>query len=200
MRATEESASLRAFSKPAQPGNQPSSTSHLCQNRTMRRVLALLSLVLSVAPVSVVSAQSQPSMITQSRVEAPTKQVGTIFISKLNVRAPIYMGVTDSVFDKGIGQWPGTPSAGQNGNIVLGGHRTSAKAPFRNLHKMKSGDIISLVVNKKTYKYRVTGHLIVKPSAVWITKQTPTATLTLFSCHPIGKVTHRYVVRAVLKK
>ena len=108
------------------------------------------------------------------------------------------MGISDAVFDRGVGQWPGTPSPGKKGNLVLGGHRTSGNAPFINIHLLKSGDIISIIVNKKTFKYKVTGHSIVKPSAVWITKQTPTPTLTLFSCHPIGKVTNRYVVRAVL--
>ena len=159
-----------------------------------------MSIVLSIAPAQAVTATSQPSPVVQSRIEAPSKQVGTIFISALKIKAPIYMGITDSVFDRGVGQWPGTPKSGKNGNIVLGGHRTSAKAPFRNIHKLKKGTIISLVVNKKSYKYKVTGHLIVKPNAVWITKQTPTPTLTLFSCHPLGKVTHRYVVRAVLVK
>ena len=166
----------------------------------MRRPVVLLSILLSIAPAQAATAISHPSPVGQSRVNAPSKQVGSIIISKLKLKAPIYMGVTDSVFNKGVGQWPGTPSAGRNGNIVLGGHRTSANAPFLNIHKLKSGDNISLMVKNKTYKYTVTGHSIVKPTAVWITKQTPTATLTLFSCHPLGKVSHPYVVRAVLTK
>lgn len=164
----------------------------------MRRVMILLSMMLSLVPAHAATALSQPALVVQSRTSAPTKLIGTIVISKLKLSAPVFLGITDSVFDKGVGQWPGTPSAGKKGNIVLGGHRTSANAPFMNIHKLKSGDIISLVVKRKTFKYKVTGHSIVKPTAVWITKQTPTATLTLFSCHPFGKVTHRYVVRAVL--
>ena len=166
----------------------------------MRRAIVLLSILLTIAPVTAATAISHPSPVAQSRVGAPSKMVGSIIISKLKLKAPIYMGITDSVFDKGVGQWPGTPTAGKKGNIVLGGHRTSANAPFMNIHKLKSGDIISLSVKNKTYKYKVTGHSIVKPTAVWITKQTASPTLTLFSCHPFGKVTHRYVVRAVLAK
>jgi sortase A len=166
----------------------------------MRRTIVLLSILLSIVPAQAATALAQPSPIVQSRVGAPLKQAGTIVISKLKLKAPIYIGITDSVFDKGVGQWPGTPTAGKKGNIVLGGHRTSANAPFMNIHKLKSGDIISLSVKNKTYKYKVTGHSIVKPTAVWITKQTATPTLTLFSCHPFGKVSHRYVVRAVLAK
>lgn len=164
----------------------------------MRRVLLLMSMMIGILPAHAVTATSRPHLFVQSRVDAPARQVGTILIAKLKLSAPIYMGITESVFDRGVGQWPGTPSAGRRGNVVLGGHRTSANAPFLNIHKLKSGDVISLVVKNKTHTYKVTGHSIVKPTAVWITKQTPTATLTLFSCHPLGKVTHRFVVRAVL--
>ena len=166
----------------------------------MRRATLFFMMMLSIVPAQAATATAHSASAINSRIGAPSKQVGTIFISKLKLSAPIFMGVTDAVFDKGVGQWPGTPSAGKNGNLVLGGHRTSANAPFLNINVLKSGDIISIVVNKKTFKYKVTGHSIVKPSAVWITKQTSTPTLTLFSCHPIGRVSQRYVVRAVLTK
>ena len=164
----------------------------------MRRLIVFLCALTVVAPAHAVSADSPPTRTPEARVVNPSKQVATIVIGRIKLKAPIFVGITDSVFDRGVGQWPGTPSAGKNGNLVLGGHRTSANAPFLNIHKLKSGDIISIVVNKKTFKYKVTGHSVVKPSAVWITNQTRTPTLTLFSCHPLGKVTHRYVVRAVL--
>ena len=136
-----------------------------------------------------------------SLIHAKTyKKVGTLSISKLKVTSPIYMGITDDVFDRGIGQWPGSAKPGTRGNLVLGGHRTSASRPFSNIDKLRSGDTISIKVGTKVYRYVVTGHSIVKPTAVWITKQTPNATLTLFSCHPKGKTTSRYIVRAVLRK
>ncbi|MFI0462347.1 MAG: sortase [Ilumatobacteraceae bacterium] len=128
------------------------------------------------------------------------KRIGTLTISKLNVTAPIYVGITNDVFDRGVGQWPGSAQPGAYGNLVIGGHRTSARRPFSNIDQLRSGDIISISVGTKTYKYVVTGHSIVKPTSVWITEQTKSATLTMFSCHPKGKVTSRYVVRAVLQK
>ena len=109
------------------------------------------------------------------------------------------MGITDDVFNRGIGQWPGSAKPGTRGNFVLGGHRTSAQREFAAIDRLRGGDIISISVGTKTHKYVVTGHMIVKPTSVWITDQTSSATLTLFSCHPKGKVTSRYVVRAVLR-
>jgi len=127
------------------------------------------------------------------------KQIGTLTISKLNVTSPIYMGITNDVFDRGVGQWPGSARPGTRGNLVIGGHRTSARRPFSNIDQLRGGDIISIAVGTTTYKYVVTGHSIVKPTSVWIIDQTSSATLTIFSCHPKGKVTSRYVVRAVLQ-
>ena len=128
------------------------------------------------------------------------KSIGTISIPRLKVKSPIYMGITDREFNKGVGQWPGTPKFGKAGNIVLGGHRTSAFRPFEEIQLLRSGDLIVLTTGKKTFQYRVTGRSIVKPTAMWITNQTRMPTLTLFSCHPKGETTHRYVVRAVLIK
>ncbi len=132
------------------------------------------------------------------RIAPSTAIEATIRIAKINVTSPVYMGISMSVFAKGVGQWPGTPRPGQLGNIVLGGHRTSGKKPFADIDKLVKGDIITLTSRGVTYRYAVTGSLVVKPTALWITDPTPNATLTLFACHPKGKTTQRYVVRASL--
>lgn len=133
-----------------------------------------------------------------SRVAPSTALAATLRIDKINVTAPVYMGISMNVFDKGVGQWPGTPRPGQRGNIVLGGHRTAASKPFADIDKLKKGDVISLRSGGKTFRYVVTKAFVVKPTAIWITDPTRNATLTLFACHPKGKITHRYVVRASL--
>ena len=151
-----------------------------------------------VALIAVLPAQSAQA---NSLIDAKTyKRVGTISISKLKMKSTIYMGITNDVFDKGIGQWPNSAKPGKRGNLVLGGHRTSANRPFRDIDQLNRGDLISISVGAKRYKYVVSKYMIVKPTSVWITDQTSTATLTLFSCHPKGKTTSRYVVRAVLQK
>lgn len=135
----------------------------------------------------------------ESLISAKTyKKVGTLSISILNVTSPIYMGITDEVFNQGVGQWPGSAKPGKAGNVVLGAHRTSRPRPFSNIDKLRGGDIISISVGAKTHKYIVTGHSVVKPTSLWITNPTRGATLTLFSCHPKGSVKSRYVIRAVL--
>ena len=48
------------------------------------------------------------------------------------------------------------------------------------------------------FVYKVTRTEIVKPDAVWIVDQTPTATATLFACHPPGSPPERILVFADL--
>lgn len=171
---------------------------HLLTSRHSRRKYAaifagLICVFLSLIPTSSISA-------TPGTIAKRYQQIGTIKIPTLHLNSPIFLGITNAVFDRGVGQWPGSAKPGKAGNVVLGAHRTSKPRPFRNINKLRSGDVILISVGKKTFKYVVTGHAIVKPKSVWITDETRTATLTLFSCHPIGSVTSRYVVRAVLVK
>jgi sortase A len=164
----------------------------------MRRVgifLASLACVVPMVsgPVSAAALAHPPTAFTSARKMAPT---GTLSIPRLKVKSTIYIGVTDSQFNVGVGEWPGSPKPGKKGNIVIGGHRTSAHRPFANIHKLKIGDAIYLKKNGKSFRYVVSKSLIVSKTAMWITKPTPTSTLTLFSCHPVGKTSHRYVIRA----
>ena len=152
-------------------------------------------------PVSAATAAPAPAPIfEQVAPRVPTSRIptGRIVIPKINVTAPIFTGITMNVFDRGVGQWPGTPRAGQPGNIVLGGHRTAATRPFHDIDKLRSGDVIELHTRGTVHKYKVTGHLIVRPTAIWITEQTASPTLTLFACHPKGSTAKRYVIRASL--
>lgn len=167
----------------------------------MRRFASIVLGSLLLFPVTAVTAASKPAPIFEEaapKVAPSRRPTGNIVIPKIKVKAPIFTGITMDVFDRGVGQWPGTPRAGQPGNIVLGGHRTVASRPFVDIDKLRSGDIIELHSKGKVHKYAVSGHLIVKPTAIWITDQTVAPTLTLFACHPKGKTTKRYVIRATL--
>ena len=159
--------------------------------------------------LAVVSASLLIPAVTQHGVSArehpdaaqtgANRGLGTISIPKLNVRQTIFSGVTNSVFDRGVGYWPGTALPGQPGNMVLGGHRTAGTHPFYDIQKLTVGDQIIVTRGGRTYTYVVNGSRIVKPTATWILNQTANSTLTLFSCHPRGTVRQRYVVTATLQ-
>lgn len=165
----------------------------------MRRVGIFLTALACAIPATAAHATSHTSATSRPVVHARPviqKKLGQLRIPSLRVKATVYEGVTDAQFDIGVGEWPGSPAPGIAGNIVIGGHRTAAQRPFANIDKLKYGDVILLTRNGKTFRYKVSKSMVVTNTAVWITRPTPTATLTLFTCHPKGKTSHRYVIRA----
>ena len=165
----------------------------------MRRLLAVLLACFVLAPVASVDALSLDGFRNEATAaNKKPKAIGRLIIPRLRVNEKMYLGITDREFDIGVGKWPGTPLAGDPGNIVIGGHRTSAHRPFYNIEKLRRGDVITLVEGGKRVRYKVTNKMIVKPNAMWVTKQSNDATLTLFSCHPKGSTRLRYIVRATL--
>ena len=126
----------------------------------------------------------------------PAKPIGRIEIPKINLDHPIFEGVDETVIHWGPGHWPGSAMPGQVGNSVFAGHRVTHTHPFRNLDQLVPGDEIQFVMPDGTYTYRMTQQQIVDPNDTWIVNPTPTATLTLFACHPPGSATHRIVIRA----
>lgn len=165
----------------------------------MRRYGIFLLALVCIIPATTAHASTQSTSEIHANthaVPAAQKMLGQLIIPSLRVSATIYEGVTDTQFNIGVGEWPGGPKPGTIGNIVIGGHRTAAKRPFANIDKLKTGDIILLTRSGKTFRYAVSKTFIVSKSAVWITKPTLTATLTLFTCHPKGQISQRYVIRA----
>jgi sortase A len=165
----------------------------------MRRLGIFLAALACTIPATAAHASAQSTSVERNEnlySSVAQKKLGQLRIPSLGVSSTIYQGVTDAQFDIGVGEWPGGPQPGMNGNIVIGGHRTAAKRPFAKIDKLKKGDAIFLTRGGKTFRYQVTKTFIVTKNDVWITKPTATATLTLFTCHPVGKTSHRYIIRA----
>jgi sortase A len=120
-------------------------------------------------------------------------QIGSLEIPKLSVSQTLYEGVTLKTLDNGPGHWPGTALPGQKGNVVIAGHRVSRTHPFRDLDQLKKGDEVVLNTAQGRHVYLVSKVEIVNPDALWIIKQTPAKTATLFACHPKGSTAKRIV-------
>lgn len=166
----------------------------------MRRLIIALFACVLVAPVASVEAVTLDGLRTEAPDAKPRRAIGRIIIPRLGLNMKMYHGVSDAEFDIGVGKWPGTPRPGEAGNIVIGGHRTSGIRPFYNIERLKRGDIITVVEGRTRARYRVTNRMVVKPTAMWVTKQSSSSTITLFSCHPRGSTKQRYIVRATLIK
>lgn len=152
----------------------------------------------SSAPTDVVPSPSrQPAFHRAQTSGAP---VGRIVIPAIGVDEVVRSGVALSVIDLGVAHWSGTALPGEEGNVVLAGHRTTHTAPFNRIDDLARGDLI--LVSRPDgidVMYRVTESFVVEPSELWITYDVPGESLiTLFACHPKGSARYRLVVRGEL--
>jgi sortase A len=132
------------------------------------------------------------------RAYEPMVVIGRIVIPKLGLDVPLNQGISLRTIDRGPSHWPGTALPGQQGNVVIAGHRVTNTRPFRHIHTLAPGDEIRFEVGGAWTTYRVRAHEVVTPDAMRIVEPTPTPTATLFACHPPGSARYRYVVYADL--
>jgi sortase A len=132
---------------------------------------------------------------------APTPEVvhGTLALPTLGVSQPFGEGVTLTAIDRGPSHWPGTAMPGQQGNVVVAGHRVTRTRPFYDLDLLRPGDPLVFTMHDGTvWHYVHTGTTLVGPDATHIVQQTTAHTATLFACHPKGSAAQRIVATFVL--
>ena len=128
----------------------------------------------------------------------PLRTIGRIEVPKLGLDVELHQGITLRNIDRGPSHWPGTALPGQNGNVVVMGHRVTRTRPFRHIDRLVPGDEVFFTVGGARTRYVVTGHSVVTPKQTEIVNQTAEPTGTLFACHPPGSARYRYVVHLKL--
>jgi sortase A len=138
----------------------------------------------------------QPSF---HRTQSSAFELGSIAIPAIGVDETIRSGVSLSVIDRGVAQWVGTVGPGEDGNLVLAGHRTTHSRPFADLDRLDIDDLIYITDGDGfPVMYKVTDTTIVDPQDLWITYDRGTPMLTMFACHPKGSARYQIVVTADL--
>lgn len=85
--------------------------------------------------------------------------------------------------------WPG-----QEGRVIVSGHRTTYGAPFWDLDKLEKGDEIITDTQWGTYTYEVTEKRIVQPDSLAIAIQSDAAEIVLTTCNPKYSAAQRLIV------
>lgn len=124
--------------------------------------------------------------------------IAIISIPSIGVEHAVVQGVRRADLRKGPGHYPNTPLPGELGNAAIAGHRTTYGAPFGRLDELRPGNLIEVRTADGDFRYSVTETIIVRPTELSVLNATPTATLTLTTCHPRFSASRRLVVHASL--
>jgi sortase A len=124
--------------------------------------------------------------------------VGFLEAPSIGLRAVVVEGVGVRDLRKGPGHLPQSALPGEQGNVVVSGHRTTYGAPFARLDELDDGDMLRMVTPAGTFDYRVTSKRIVAPTEVSVIAPTEDARLTLTTCHPKFSAKQRLIVVASL--
>jgi sortase A len=122
--------------------------------------------------------------------------IGQLEIRRLGLAVIVVQGDSAKVLRRAVGHLPGTALPGEQGNVVLAGHRDTF---FRPLRDVRGGDVITLKTRDGDYEYVVESTAVVPPSDVKVLRSTGGRTLTLITCFPffvLGPAPDRFVVRA----
>jgi sortase A len=122
-------------------------------------------------------------------------------------RKVVVEGVGVEELKSGPGHYPGTAEAGEVGNVVVSGHRTTYGAPFERFGELTAGMPVVVETRDTWFTYRILTTQIVSPTSVEVTfpvpgqpEATPTQRLlTLTTCHPKYSAKERLIVTAELE-
>ena len=122
--------------------------------------------------------------------------LGQIEIRKIGLAAIILEGTDARTLRRAVGHIPGTPLPGQQGNVVITGHRDTFFRPLLNIRK---DDEIRLTTLSGSYRYLVDSIKVVEPEDTEVLDNSEDAILTLVTCYPfyfVGPAPKRFIVRA----
>lgn len=146
--------------------------------------------------------QMRPTEEHLSPTQTPNglEAIGIVSIPKIDVNLMFVEGVTKQALKFAVGHMPGTAMPGEVGNCALAGHRSYTFGEYFNrLDEVEVGDEIQITRGKETYTYKVYESFLVEPTEVWVTEPIENKKIvTLITCHPVVKATHRLIVRGEL--
>ncbi len=177
-----------------------------------RKVASLALVVLGIALLGYVGSEYWGMYRSQKNLEAewerqaaavntpehpvisPEMMLTRVVIPKIGLDAIVVEGASRKALSEGPGHMKETAMPGENGNVVITGHRDTF---FRHIYELVKGDQIQVRRNGKTFTYEVTGKKIVMPDDVSVLRPTQDPRLTLITCYPtyyIGPAPKRLVV------
>ncbi len=162
--------------------------------------------------------ESQPSVEVAGRNEEPRlgpasppgpgAPVFNLVMPSIGFDEIVVEGVSEEDLKKGPGHYPGCRSGfqrplctefkevypGQDGRVIVSGHRTTYGAPFFDIDKLEPGDQIITKTKWGEFTYEVTEKRIVPPDSLAIAIQSDAAEIVLTTCNPKYSAAQRLIV------
>ncbi len=156
-------------------------------------------------PVKKVISMPQPTTTTTTTTTPPpAKRVpvankapfARIVIPRIGLDATVFEGTDEGALAFGPGHMEKTAWPGEDGNMVISGHRVTHTHPFYYLDELKPSDPIYIYKDSNQYIYYMTGNKVVPPTDMSVINPTGGKTLTLTTCNPRHSARTRLVVFA----
>ncbi len=130
---------------------------------------------------------------------AHSNVLAVLSIPKLDLIVAVQEGVDQHILNYALGHFPQTALPGEVGNFAVIGHRNYARGQFFNrLGEIDVGDEVIVKRASQEYVYQVTQTFIVTPDETSVLDATSGAEITLVTCAPPRRSTHRLIVKGVL--
>lgn len=122
---------------------------------------------------------------------------GMVEIPELKIKYPVFEGTGAGQLNEGIGHMESTAPLCGEGNCVLAGHNGSRRGTFfTGLGSIRMGAEVKLTTKAGlTHRYTVEEMRVVNPYEEWVTAESDTEVLTLFTCAEHG--TRRFACKCV---
>ena len=122
------------------------------------------------------------------------EEFGTLTIPSINLSSTVLHGDSQMELRQGIGHFAGSTIPGENGNVVISGHRHTI---FRPLEKVEVGDEVIFETTYGKYKYKISEIKIVDESDATELSVLDYERLTIYTCYPftaIGNTSERMIL------
>ncbi len=157
---------------------------------------AVLDVSIAYIPNDMPESAVKPSVPLNSGLTA----IGALDIDKIGLKLPVVCGITDEQLKIAVGLVPETVPIGETGNAVIAGHRSYTYGKYFNrLGEMAIGDIITYTPKDgETMTFEVFEVTEIEPGdQIAFIQPKDESIITLYTCTPVRKATHRLLVRAI---
>lgn len=164
-------------------------------------------------PVKTVAGDTDLTIkVPESYSPAAGQEAFRLEIPKIDARHIVVEGVGVEDLKKGPGHYPSCREGftrpyctefeemwpGENGRVIVSGHRTTYGAPFFDIDKLVQGDEIIAETKWGTFTYEVSEKRIVQPDSLAIAIQSDVPEIVLTTCNPKYSAAQRLIVFATL--